>query len=659
MKDQYLIIIDPFSSYKPQSGTEIVNYSNSISFRFAYEKTRRRVDSGEEIKVCLRFPSREHIPSDIGKKAYPLEDLSPSGRFKLHPIADSMLDKGEYSKMREGLSAYTPREPRGLWQTILFVLDEVYNIRKTWSTRDTLILARDLWYGKWLNRLKNTRWLNDALEALKNELSSIEGAQTILNGKDELQKWITKHISREITSGDIDILPLIKQEDLPAGFQETLTLSLAGLKLERVMNLLKFDVTASIAEELVAIGILEGRYPVAKLTELPTGFLQKVSLLHQFLTLPIPSKDKTIEEWTRWALKFAQASLAFDLLEAKLSDASLVKELEDKIQNIGCIANKIFSDFIEEKYPIWLMSKPRPPLVCDILQSRLLPLLEKDMKVFFIIFDGMSLEEATILVDELRSRRRKVDFETCIAIIPSITIYSRNSIFAGMLPSDIERDPDLGVRYLQNNQGERLLLLQFLTSRKLPEDFEYFNFGSLGSKNRAKLREAMKKQKVVAMVLRLVDVYLTSAPKTELDKSMMRGIFKIALEKTEIMDALEDALDYGFRLIITSDHGNIDTKQSIQVELDPSMRWEFEAHSRFFRAVSQAIQDSINRALAGLTFKIIEDHYKWRLPSTPEGPIYVAVDPFRFSKRKIDATISTHGGISIQEVILPLIEVRK
>ena len=290
----------------------------------------------------------------------------------------------------------------------------------------------------------------------------------------------------------------------------------------------------------------------------------------------------------------------------------------------------------------------------DVLESIVEPRVKSGEKVLFVLFDGLSYTEAIILKKELEARQLKLTIKPYLSLVPSITIYARNAIFSGMTPRRIEET--WGSQALESNRKERDMLREYFRQDGVAVRYE--NYGNL-SAHADELRQILKgKYTLVACVVRLVDIILSQAPSGEFSKKDAHGFFSSAVKG--IVDLVEEVVQSGWLVIIGSDHGNIDTEEPIEVKMtDEIVDRELRGHSRYF-AVSKVNRKWVENALAHKLSLCIDNPEAWELPaSLNTRATFVAIDPFRFSRRRSDVTIATHGGISLDEMVIPIIEVRK
>jgi len=142
-----------------------------------------------------------------------------------------------------------------------------------------------------------------------------------------------------------------------------------------------------------------------------------------------------------------------------------------------------FGKFIEKNYPEWIESENRPVLSTDIVQRYIIPEIEDGKNVVFFVIDCMRLDQWFVMEKELHDFFI-VERDYYYSILPTATPYSRNAIFSGLFPIEIERRfPEL---WEGNNDEER-------SRNKYEKEF----LEDLLQRNRVKLKSKVKYFKII------------------------------------------------------------------------------------------------------------------------------------------------------------------
>ena len=70
----------------------------------------------------------------------------------------------------------------------------------------------------------------------------------------------------------------------------------------------------------------------------------------------------------------------------------------------------------------------------NVFRSKVLPYLEKDVPTFFLLIDNLRFDQWKAIEPIFAESFRIIEEDTFYSILPTATQYSRNAIFAGMMP---------------------------------------------------------------------------------------------------------------------------------------------------------------------------------------------------------------------------------
>ena len=107
-------------------------------------------------------------------------------------------------------------------------------------------------------------------------------------------------------------------------------------------------------------------------------------------------------------------------------------------------ANAQFFKFIKDNYKDWLHGDEDAPIMSHTLfREYVLPQMQEGKPHFFIVIDNLRFDQWKIIEPELLNYFRVEEEEMYFSILPTSTQYSRNAIFSGLMPSEMQkRHPD-------------------------------------------------------------------------------------------------------------------------------------------------------------------------------------------------------------------------
>ena len=153
------------------------------------------------------------------------------------------------------------------------------------------------------------------------------------------------------------------------------------------------------------------------------------------------------------------------------------KSMEDVLIMQKSEANANFAKFIEEEYENWLNDPKadKPLLSHQLMRRKVFPFVQKDpTPVFFLLIDNLRYDQWKVIEPLLQDYFSVEEESTYYSILPTTTSYARNAIFAGMMPSEIEKQyPKLWVTDDEaneeglNNHEEEFLMMERESGQKL------------------------------------------------------------------------------------------------------------------------------------------------------------------------------------------------
>lgn len=360
--------------------------------------------------------------------------------------------------------------------------------------------------------------------------------------------------------------------------------------------------------------------------------------------------------WQEWIEIFKELSKWKIDLES--GDENLVHVLEDQIQE----ANKEFGKFIENEYQSWLTSKDGSPVLSpSIIEKYVQPHLEKGDKTMFFIIDCMRYDQ-WLTFEAVLSKYYNIETDFYYSILPTATPYSRNAIFAGLYPSDIERlYPELwqqGQDETSLNRHEEELLKRQLDRLGIDIKFKYEKV--LNAEEGKRIADKMQnytQSKFAAFVYNFVDTLVHSRSDSDVikelapDEAAFRSITEAWFLHSNLLQMFKTLSEEDVTVIITTDHGSVralrDTKVYGDRDTAKNLRYKY---GRNLKA------DERN------TVFFMENPLDYKLPEVTGVNNYIIakedyffVYPTNYNKyqNRYKDTFQ-HGGASMEEMILPV-----
>lgn len=329
-------------------------------------------------------------------------------------------------------------------------------------------------------------------------------------------------------------------------------------------------------------------------------------------------------------------------------------------------ANVEFGKFIQRNYPDWIhteSAEQRPELSTDIIKKYVIPEIQSKEKVAFIIIDCMRLDQLLTIEPFLYSEFQ-VDKYYYYSILPTATPYSRNAIFSGLFPEDIQKKyPELWSQDVDEdlslNAHEDELLQNQLESYGLPDvkskyikvlDIEQGKEVERDIKNLSNIS-------LISIVVNFVDILAHRRSDTEFlreivpDEAGYRTIVRAWFEHSWLYQVMKQLSSMGYSMILTTDHGSIRVQNAGIVKADK--RASTNLRYKFGKNLNSDVKQTV----------IVRNPEEYRLPRrnmntnyifAREDYYFVYPNDYNVYKQKFYDTFQ-HGGISMEEMILPVV----
>ena len=363
-------------------------------------------------------------------------------------------------------------------------------------------------------------------------------------------------------------------------------------------------------------------------------------------------------DWRGWVDRYAELTQwDIDLVAAGESG------LYDSLRALYGHMHREFAEFMREAYPGWLqdLEGERPPLSIDIVPEFVLPLLERDRKVVFVVVDCMRLDQWKV-IEPLVAALYDVETTHHFSILPTATPYSRNSLFSGLFPGEIAaRFPDWwGEREDESlNAHERQLLEAQLRELGITAAVRYDKISNSADADELdrRLPSAIAQEGISAFVFNFVDLLTHGRSESAIlfevarDEIALRQLTRQWFQRSVLFRLLQEAARRGVSVLLTTDHGSIHCQTPATVfakrDATANLRYKFGEDLR------------AERAEQGLLFTNSD---MLRLPRRGMGgnTLLAAGDTFFVYPTKLREYQSRyrgsflHGGVTPEEVILPV-----
>ena len=327
-------------------------------------------------------------------------------------------------------------------------------------------------------------------------------------------------------------------------------------------------------------------------------------------------------------------------------------------------ANKEFFKFISKNYLKWLKEPDKPgtpTLSYSLFKNKIIPLIDKDIPTIFLLVDNLRYDHYRKMESLLKEDFRKVSEDYFYSILPTTTQYSRNAIFSGLMPLEIDRKyPDKWF-YDDENAGKNLN----------EEFFMQEQFKRLGIQVKTSYTKITNHQAGRALednILNLLNnpfnaivynfVDMLSHARTEMevlkelasDEAAYRSLTLSWFDHSPLLNALQRLKEKKVRIIITSDHGTIRVQNPSKIIGDKAtttnLRYKTGKNLNYNEkevfAVKNPEEALLPKSNLSSSYVFAKEDYYFCYPNNYNHYVNYYRNTFQ------------HGGVSIEEMIVPV-----
>ena len=380
-----------------------------------------------------------------------------------------------------------------------------------------------------------------------------------------------------------------------------------------------------------------------------TGYQQDYSQISMLI-----NDCRTFSDWSDIYKRLVHWELELSNTDSGMTDM-LVMQKED--------ANNGFAKYIAKHYLDWVAkgNTERPMMSPDIFKKKIFPLLDAGEKVFLIVIDNFRYDQWRLLSREIGDLF-DIDESLYLSILPTATQYARNAIFSGLMPQQIaSMYPDLWVDEDEEegkNLNEGPLIQTQIDRYRRHDKFSYHKINdSLGTDKFLSQFNNLRQNDLNVLVVNFID--MLSHARTEMkmvrelasNESAYRSITLSWFRHSVLAELFRMLSQTDYKVIVTTDHGSIRATKPIKIIGD--------------RNTNTNLRYKLGKNLSYNAKEVftIKDPHKAQLPSPNISTSYVFAtgDAFFAYPNNYNYYVSyykdtfQHGGISMEEMIIPLI----
>ena len=620
-------------------GFDLIEFSDPVEFRYAYETKYRSIwDRGErtDLVVVLRLQHSElaSLPYDLlqtGRKlTFKLGSLFPNLSY---PVIEK-LDRSLLDSLFEAQRKSSP-DRIGDNATKDFILRHVFGIAADLISNEVELLRTLLrmHYGKHeISLILTERFI----QVLKKNDVFVDWPLSEIVPDDAaffafLQERWPLYLSTlggtnqaKINSPEI-CLKYRGPDRLPFDHQD-IKIYIGNLFLEGKLSPVKAETTEVDTVSWVRSGIT---------TSGVNDDERRVFRLFDLVEKELPTTDAYYLDWTTFALKWAELT--------SLVHCGNNTECQTRFREFGNALNTIFAGWLLDHYSSLINLPPTNPAMLHHVPRRLARDVESSAckRIALIVVDGLALDQWVTIRQILQKQDANLVMResATFAWIPTITSVSRQSIFSGKAPLYFPSS-------INSTNSEEKLWKQFWEGHGVSQLDVVYQRGLGDGPVENVLCSAIRseKTKIVGLVVDKVDKIMHGM---QLGSVGMHNQIKQWCQGGFLAELVGQLLEYGYEVWLTADHGNIqcDGKGRPSEGVIAKTRGE---------RVRVYPTPELRAQVAG-SFPFA---YEWQSVGLPSD-YFPLVTGGRDAFVNSGNAVVGHGGVAIEEVIVPLVKVER
>jgi len=626
-----------------ERGFELIPFEDHIAFRYAYESRYRSkwdqgIDTDLVVVLSTQSSSLITLPFDLlqaGRRlSFNLGDIFPNLSY---PVVTA-LDRGDLDALYEAQKRHAPGQ-LGDNATKEFVLRHVFEIAPELVKQpsDLLrVLLRRHYRGQRIPTDLDKRFIQLLRQ---NNVFDDWPLETLVSDREAFFAFLQERwpifLDREAAKGTSGV----REDEKPYGLSiegpvelpfdhHDIRVYIDNLFVEGLLHSVSHDHADALSKTWVGIGVRTA--PIEDRS-------RRLGKLIDSLEVSIPAEGAKHTDWFHFARGWAEAILlANDQAEA------IPEATGERIKGLQAQVDAGFAAWLFKRYAGLINLPPVPPVMLHHLPRFLARQMGEDRnsKIALIVVDGLAMDQWLVVREALASKQPGLRFreQAVFAWIPSLTSVSRQAAFAGKAPIFFPNS-------IQTTDKEPALWAQFWADQGLaPNEVVYLK--GLGDGGLETVSEALShpKARVAGLVVDKVDKIMHGM---EMGTAGMHNQVGQWAKQQYLSTLLDLLLDRRFRVYLTSDHGNVEAEGCGR----PAEGAVADLRGERVRIYSDAV-------LRGKVKEGFPSALEWGPVGLPEDYLALLAPARQAFVQEKQRTVS-HGGISVEELIVPLVQIER
>lgn len=363
----------------------------------------------------------------------------------------------------------------------------------------------------------------------------------------------------------------------------------------------------------------------------------------------------TMADWAELYRK-----IAFWEIELAAADTNM----DEMLQMQKNEANTAFYKFVKRNYEEWIRNPEadnRPMMSHEVMKKKVFPLLDAGEKVFLIVIDNFRLDQ-WMTIKPMLNEFFTFNEETYCSILPTATQYARNAIFSGLLPVNIEKMfPDLWVdedsEEGKNINESPLIATQFERYRRQCRfSYNKINDSAAGEKLLKEFAN-LEGNDLNVIVLNFIDMLSHARTESKMIRELAssnaayRSLTESWFKHSSAIELFRKIASKGYKIVLTTDHGTVRVTNPLKVVGDKNtntnLRYKVGKNLSYN---SKQVYEIKKPELYGLPAPNVSSAYIF----AGNQDFFAYPNNYNYYVQYYTDTFQ-HGGISLEEMIIPII----
>ncbi len=504
----------------------------------------------------------------------------------------------------------------------------------------------------------NILWVDDEIDLLKPHIIFLEqknyNVTTATNGTDAIE--LVENQNFDIIFLDENMPGITGLETLSAIKQKSPNLPIVMITKSEEEYIMEEAIGSKIADYLIKpVNPNQILLSLKKILDNSRLISEKTTSNYQQEFRKIAMDLAMVNSYEEWS-EIYKKLVHWELELENINDLGMLEILESQKNE----ANTLFFKFIKKNYQNLLTSDDKPTFSHTLFKDYVMPNLTHDKGVLWVVIDNLRYDQFRVLEPFINKHFKKEEENSFYSILPTATQYSRNAIFSGLMPSEMEK---LYPKWWKNDTdegGKNLFEANFLNEQikrfRLDIKHEFHKIISLkDGKELVENYNSTKNNDLTVVVFNFVDMLSHAKTEMEVIKELAnndkayRSLTASWFKNSPLLEIIKKAQFLGQKLIISTDHGTINCKTPSKVIGDKNI----SSNLRYKTGKSLSYED--------------KEVYAVKNPKDIFLPSISINSPFIFAKEdlffaypnnynhfvKYYKNTYQHGGISLEEMVIP------